>query len=139
MPPEGRLPSDEGEWHELGEASGPTLDVSQHLEVVGPRHRSVDVSEHDGGRGAEAEVVFYLDADLPGPELSAEEVAAAVESVGAAMEFVSGHTLNEWLKREERGRPQILAMMQEAGRGLAAESRAAHVSGRGSGAVARAR
>jgi len=44
----------------------------------------------NGSTGAEAEVVFYINKDLPGPMVSAEDVAAAVESVGAAMEFVSG-------------------------------------------------
>jgi len=44
----------------------------------------------EGTTGAEAEVVFYLNKDLPGPEVSAEELADAVEAVGAAMEFVSG-------------------------------------------------
>jgi 2-keto-4-pentenoate hydratase len=44
----------------------------------------------EGSTGAEAEVVFYLNRDLPGPEVSAEEVADAVEAVGVAMEFVSG-------------------------------------------------
>lgn len=44
----------------------------------------------EGTTGAEAEVVFYLNKDLPGPEVSAEEVAEAVEAVGVAMEFVSG-------------------------------------------------
>lgn len=42
-----------------------------------------------GSAGAEAEVVFYLSKDLPGPEVSREDVADAVESVGVAMEFVS--------------------------------------------------
>ena len=44
----------------------------------------------EGTTGAEAEVVFYLNKDLPGPEVSAEQVADAVEAVGVAMEFVSG-------------------------------------------------
>jgi 2-keto-4-pentenoate hydratase len=44
----------------------------------------------EGSTGAEAEVVFYLNKDLPGPEITAEEVADAVEAVGIAMEFVSG-------------------------------------------------
>ena len=43
----------------------------------------------EGTARAEPEVVFYLNQDLPGPNVSAEEVAAAVESVGVAMEFVS--------------------------------------------------
>jgi len=43
----------------------------------------------DASSGAEAEVVFYLNQDLPGPEVSREEVADAVEGVGVAMEFVS--------------------------------------------------
>lgn len=43
----------------------------------------------EGSSGAEAEVVFYLNRDLQGPEVSREEVADAVESVGVAMEFVS--------------------------------------------------
>ena len=44
----------------------------------------------DGSSGAEAEVVFYLNKDLPGPESVARTSADAVEAVGAAMEFVSG-------------------------------------------------
>ncbi len=44
----------------------------------------------EGTTGAEAEVVFYLNQDLPGPEVSAEELAVSVEAVGVAMEFVSG-------------------------------------------------
>ena len=53
----------------------------------------------EGTTGAEAEIVFYLNKDLPGPEVSAEEVADAVEAVGVAMEFVSGR-LTEPHKRE---------------------------------------
>ena len=53
----------------------------------------------EGTTGAEAEIVFYLNKDLPGPEVSAEEVAEAVEAVGVAMEFVSGR-LTQPHKRE---------------------------------------
>jgi 2-keto-4-pentenoate hydratase/nuclear transport factor 2 (NTF2) superfamily protein len=37
---------------------------------------------------AEPEIVFYLNKDLPGPTVTREEVIAAIDKVGIAMEFV---------------------------------------------------
>ena len=43
----------------------------------------------EGTAWAEPEIVFYLKRDLTGPEVSREEVIAAVEAVGIGMEFVA--------------------------------------------------
>lgn len=43
----------------------------------------------NGEARAEPEIVFYLKNDLPGPVVTREEVIAAIDSVGIAMEFVN--------------------------------------------------
>ncbi len=43
----------------------------------------------NGEARAEPEIVFYLKHDLPGPVVTREEVIAAIDSVGIAMEFVN--------------------------------------------------
>lgn len=57
----------------------------------------------DGVSNAEPEIVFYLKHDLPGPAVSREEVIAAVDSVGIAMEFVN------WRATEPRTREHAVA------------------------------
>lgn len=46
-----------------------------------------------GTASAEPEIVFYLGSDLPGPVVTREEVLAAIDSVGIAMEFVNFRVL----------------------------------------------
>ena len=48
---------DEGQRHELGEAAGAPLDLAQHLEVVGPGARPVDVADHHRRGRPQAELV----------------------------------------------------------------------------------
>ena len=57
----------------------------------------------DGTAMAEPEVVFYLNRDLPGPVVSREELIAAIDSVGVAMEFVN------WRAVEPRTREHAIA------------------------------
>ena len=57
----------------------------------------------DGVSNAEPEVVFYLNRDLPGPVVTREEVIAAIDSVGIAMEFVN------WRAAEPRTREHAIA------------------------------
>lgn len=57
----------------------------------------------EGVSNAEPEIVFYLGKDLPGPAASREEVIAAVESVGIAMEFVN------WRAAEPNTREHAIA------------------------------
>lgn len=57
----------------------------------------------EGVSNAEPEIVFYLKADLPGPAVSREEVIAAIDSVGVAMEFVN------WRAAEPRTREHAIA------------------------------
>lgn len=57
----------------------------------------------NGTASAEPEVVFYLKHDLPGPAVSREQVVAAIESVGVAMEFVN------WRATEPRTREHAIA------------------------------
>lgn len=42
---------------------------------------------------AEPEIVFYFNRDLPGPTISRQEVIAAIEAVGIAVEFVNWRAL----------------------------------------------
>ena len=42
-----------------------------------------------GTASAEPEIVFYLNKDLPGPNVSRQDVIDAIDSVGIAMEFVN--------------------------------------------------
>jgi tetratricopeptide (TPR) repeat protein/predicted Ser/Thr protein kinase len=57
--------------------------------------------------------------------VAVHDVGTFEDRVFVAMEFVSGHTLNEWLDRAPRTRPEVLRVMNDAGRGLAA----AHAAG----------
>ena len=56
----------------------------------------------EGVSNAEPEIVFYLKHDLPGPAVSREEVIAAVDSIGVAMEFVN------WRATEPRTREHAI-------------------------------
>jgi len=47
----------------------------------------------NGTAAAEPEIVFYLNKDLPGPEVSREEVIEAIEGAGIAMEVVNWRAL----------------------------------------------
>ena len=56
-----------------------------------------------GTASAEPEIVFYLNKDLPGPVVTREEVIAAIDSAGIAMEFVN------WRVPEPRTRAHAIA------------------------------
>ena len=56
-----------------------------------------------GAAFAEPEIVFYLNKDLKGPVVSREEVIAAIDRVGIAMEFVN------WRVTEPRTREHAIA------------------------------
>ena len=56
-----------------------------------------------GVSAAEPEIVFYLKHDLPGPAVSREDLVAAIDSVGIAMEFVN------WRAAEPRTREHAVA------------------------------
>lgn len=52
----------------------------------------------EGKARAEPEVVFYLKKNLVGPEVSREEVIAAVEAVGIGMEFVAWRMISPFTR-----------------------------------------
>ena len=57
----------------------------------------------EGVSNAEPEIVFYLKEDLPGPVVTREEVIAAIDTVGIAMEFVN------WRAAEPNTREHAIA------------------------------
>ena len=86
-PEEDRRPHvDEGKRDELGEPAGAVLDQPQDFEMVGPGNRSVDVSEHDRRRRAQAHLVGHDHhmGPLGGRDLVGTEVGSnpVVEDLG---------------------------------------------------------
>lgn len=57
----------------------------------------------EGVSNAEPEIVFYLKEDLPGPVVTREQVVAAIDTVGIAMEFVN------WRAAEPNTREHAIA------------------------------
>ena len=57
----------------------------------------------EGVSNAEPEIVFYLKEDLPGPQVTRDDVVAAIDSVGIAMEFVN------WRAAEPNTREHAIA------------------------------
>ena len=55
-----RFQRHEGQGHELGEAARARLQIAHAQDVARPMQRPVDVAEHDGGRGVEADRVRGL-------------------------------------------------------------------------------
>ena len=50
----------EGQRHEFGEAAGALLQCAQAQQMPGPMHRTLDMAEHDGRGGAQADIMGGL-------------------------------------------------------------------------------
>lgn len=97
-------------------AYDPELDRRVALKLVSPRVKG----DADGGRTRLVREAQAL-AKLSHPNVVAvHDVGTRGEHVWIAMEFVTGETLREWARRRERKWPELLRVLTDVARGVAA-------------------